>query len=84
MKLLPPKLLTLGDMSLKYQLKMTMFGYPYMAMTHLCMGDTYVYVSLLTQMRIGGFGNSKSTNKYIHTLMRGTRVQGLVRKCGSG
>ena len=83
MKLLPLNLHTLGIVPLKYQLKTTMFGFPYMVMTHLCMGDTYTYVSLLTQLRIGGFGNSKSTISHIHLciVMREMCVQGLVRKC---
>ena len=70
-------------MSLKYQLKITIFGCPNMVMTQLCMGETYMYVSLLTQLHIGGLGKSKSITKNIHlcTLMRGTCVQGLVRKC---
>ena len=48
MKLLPLELPTLGNMPLKYQLKMTMFGYPYMAVTHLCMGDVCVCVTFDT------------------------------------
>ena len=86
MKILPPKIPTLGKMLLNYQIKMTMIGCPYMAMTHLCMGDTYAYVSLFTQLHIGGFGKSKSTTKNIHlcTMMRGPCMQGLVRKCGAG
>ena len=78
MKLHTSKLYTIGNMSQKYQLNMVV--------THLCMGDTYAYVSLLTQLHIGGFDKSKSTTRHIHlcTMMRGMCVQGLVRKCGLG
>ena len=86
MKLLPIELHNLGIMPLKYQLKIAIFDCPYLAVTLLCKGDTHAYVSLLTRLCIGGFGNSKSTTRHLHlcTMMRGTCVQGLVRKCGAG
>ena len=71
-------------MLLKFQLKRTLFGGPYEALTQMQMGcDTYVYVSNWTQLHMGGLYTLDLIIGCIHlcAVVRGTCPYVLVRKC---
>ena len=78
-----PNANTLGSMLPKYKFQMTWFGFPYVALTQMCMGDTDAYVSKMTQLCIWVFDDLKSIIKYINlcTVVREPWSCTSVSKC---